>query len=125
VQTKKINDRIKAGSILAGCVLLTGCGAGPAEPEVPVYPPQIGAEHEAGRTVWINYCKLCHEDGGEDDAPILGDREVWKPRLEKSLSTLYTSVIEGKGYMPARAGKKELTDESIQKAVNYMVEASR
>ena len=110
-------------------LVLGGCGGGsPTEEEEivgPVYPPMLGPNFVNGREVWIQYCKLCHEDGGEDDAPLLGDKADWAARSEKGIDELYQNALNGVGDMPARAGRKELDEESLRKAVEYMVEASR
>ena len=134
-QTEK--ERIRACLIrrymplLGGvCIVgsLFGCsqrGLQEVEEEL-VYPPILAGEHlEMGREIWIEHCTLCHEDGGEDDAPLLGDIEEWTARSANGLDALVKTAIEGKGYMPARGGKKGLKDEHVKKAVEYMVEASR
>lgn len=89
-------------------------------------PPKIPGElYEQGRGVWIKNCKLCHEDGGEDDAPILGDTTEWAKRLQKGKPTLIKNAFEGIGMMPARGGRKGTTDEDLKAAIEYMVKASQ
>lgn len=110
-----------------------GCGGGSVPSESAdqaankaVYPPLLeGANLVKGRAIWIQSCKLCHKDGGEDDAPILGDITAWASLAAKGLPTLYKSAVEGKGHMPAMLGRKGITHEDIQSAVDFMVEASK
>ncbi len=73
-----------------------------------------------GKAIYDRVCYKCHRSG-VDEAPIAGDKEAWAPRLASGMATLYRSVMEGKGEMPPRANKPELTDEELKAGVDYMV----
>lgn len=73
-----------------------------------------------GKAVYDKVCYKCHRSG-VDDAPITGNKEAWTPRLAAGADALYKSVIEGKGEMPPRANKPELTDDEIKAAVDYLI----
>ncbi|HEX6297902.1 MAG TPA: c-type cytochrome [Burkholderiales bacterium] len=64
-------------------------------------------------------CTACHQ-AGVANAPKLGDKAQWAPRIEQGLSTLVASVVKGKGAMPPKAGDPSLTDEEIASAVVLM-----
>ena len=53
------------------------------------------------------------------NAPKLGDKAAWAPRLKLGLDGLMQSVIKGKGAMPPRAGTS-LTDAELASAVVFM-----
>jgi cytochrome c5 len=64
-------------------------------------------------------CTACHQ-AGVANAPKLGDKAQWAPRIEQGLNTLVASVVKGKGAMPPKAGDPSLTDEEIARAVVLM-----
>jgi cytochrome c5 len=64
-------------------------------------------------------CTACHQ-AGVANAPKLGDKAQWAPRLKQGLNALVASVVKGKGAMPPKAGDASLTDEEITRAVVVM-----
>lgn len=64
-------------------------------------------------------CTACHQ-AGVANAPKLGDKAQWRPRIEQGLNALVASVVKGKGAMPPKAGDPSLTDEEIEQAVVLM-----
>jgi cytochrome c5 len=64
-------------------------------------------------------CAACHQ-AGVANAPKLGDKGQWAPRIKQGLSALVASVVKGKGAMPPKAGDASLTDEEITRAVVQM-----
>jgi|SRR6185295_17975035 len=63
-------------------------------------------------------CAACHL-AGVANAPKLGDKAAWAPRLKQGLDGLMQTVIKGKGAMPPRAGTS-LTDPELASAVVFM-----
>jgi len=63
-------------------------------------------------------CAACHQ-AGVANAPKLGDKAAWAPRLKLGLNGLMQSVIKGKGAMAPRAGTS-LTDQELTSAVVFM-----
>ena len=57
-------------------------------------------------------------------APKLGDKAAWAPRIGQGMETLYASSINGKGAMPPKGGRVDLSDADIRAAVAYMVSES-
>ena len=43
--------------------------------------------------------------------------------LFRSMESLYTSALKGKGAMPPKGGQPALSDADVQAAVDYMVAA--
>ncbi|MEO8143133.1 MAG: c-type cytochrome [Betaproteobacteria bacterium] len=63
-------------------------------------------------------CAACHQ-AGVANAPKLGDKAAWAPRLKQGLAGLLQSVINGKGAMAPRAGTS-LTDQELASAIVFM-----
>ena len=85
--------------------------------------PAEEAAAKTGEEIYAAACVACHAQGVAG-APKLADEADWNERSKQGLSALIQSVINGKNAMPARAGNPTLTDEDIQKAVEYMLEQS-
>jgi cytochrome c5 len=66
-------------------------------------------------------CSACHV-AGVLGAPKLDDTDAWAQRLEAAggVDALTSSVINGKGNMPARGGAKA-TDDELRAAVEHML----
>jgi len=63
-------------------------------------------------------CTMCHETGV---APAAGDKEGWKPFMEKGLEKVYINGLEGTNMgMPAKGGSS-LTEEEFKKVVDYIL----
>lgn len=73
----------------------------------------------SGEEIVKAVCTACHQ-AGVANAPKLGDKAQWAPRLKQGLNALVASVVKGKGAMPPKAGDASLTDEEIASAVVVM-----
>ena len=80
-----------------------------------------------GPEVYNDACLICH-GAGIGGAPVIGNVEVWSPRIAQGYETLYRRAIEGyqgdAGYMPAKGARMDLADAEVQAAVDYMVSQS-
>lgn len=79
-----------------------------------------GAMAADGKAVYESTCVACHA-AGVANAPKLGDKAAWGPRLAGGKAALVASVKTGKGAMPPKAGNAALTDAQISDAVDYML----
>jgi len=81
-----------------------------------------------GKAVFEKVCSTCHATGIAG-APVVGNRDVWEDRIAQGKETLYGHALNGfqgsHGFMPARGGNPELSDEEVRAAVDYMVEQGR
>jgi cytochrome c5 len=66
-------------------------------------------------------CAACH-NAGVLNAPKLGDKAGWGPRVAKGKDALYKSAINGLNAMPAKGGRADYSDDDIKKVVDYMLE---
>lgn len=79
-----------------------------------------GAALADGGATYQQACSACHASGAAG-APKLDDKAAWEPRLASGKDALYASVLNGKGAMPPKGGRVDLSDDVIKAAVDYMV----
>jgi cytochrome c5 len=81
-----------------------------------------GAMADTGEQVVKARCSLCHE-GGAGGAPRIGNRPEWEPRAARGKLALYQSALKGKPNtaMMARGGFRDLSNDEVMAAVDYMV----
>lgn len=80
-----------------------------------------GASAADGQAVYEKDCAVCHKMM----PPKLGDKAAWAPLIQKGTDALVAATIKGKGMMPPRAGKPNLSDDDIKAAVQYMEDKSK
>jgi cytochrome c5 len=78
------------------------------------------AKSDAAPALYTSVCSACHI-AGVANAPKLGDKAAWAPRLAAGVDGLTASVIKGKGAMPPKGGAAAASDAEIKAAVDYMV----
>ena len=87
--------------------------------------PEPVATAMSGPQVYNSACLACH-GAGIAGAPILGNLEQWAPRIAQGLDVLKGHAIDGYsgavGYMPAKGGRMDLSDDEVSAAVEYMVD---
>ena len=68
----------------------------------------------------------CHASGAAN-APKLGDKAAWKPRIEKGMNALLQSAINGVPgtAMMKRGNCASCSDDDLKTAIEYMVMQSR
>ena len=101
----------------------------PATPLLPpggaMSAPQAAAGGAAkGKQIYDTTCMVCHATGVAN-APKLGDKAAWAPRIAAGTPALYTSVLNGKGAMPPKAGNASLSDADLHSAVDFMVSQAK
>jgi len=69
-------------------------------------------------------CMSCHATGAAG-APKTGDKAAWKDRIAAGMDTLVKNAINGKGAMPPKGGRPNLTEAQITAVVKYMVDESK
>lgn len=82
------------------------------------------AEDIDGKKIYDGACFACHNTGVAN-SPKLGDKDAWKARIETGTDALYASSINGKGAMPPKGGRADLSDDQIKAAVDYMIEQAK
>ena len=81
-----------------------------------------------GKSVYESACVVCH-GAGLAGAPKIGDKSAWAARGAQGTATLQQHAIAGyqgsAGFMPAKGGRMDLSDDAVKAAVEYMVSQSR
>ena len=88
-------------------------------PVVAAAAPPAKADAGAVPALYTQMCQTCHL-AGVANAPKLGDKAAWAPRLAQGVDGLTASVIKGKGAMPPKGGSAA-SEAEIKIAVTYMV----
>jgi len=83
-----------------------------------------GPDIAKGKKVYDSACFVCHMSGAAG-SPKLGDKGAWSSRIAAGMDSLYKNAINGKGGMPPKGGRMELSDDDVKAAVAYMVEQSK
>jgi cytochrome c5 len=120
-----ISERIRP----VGEVYLPGEeGAAAAPTADTVSEPEPVAAALSGPQVYNSACLACH-GAGIGGAPVPGDADAWAERIAQGLDVLKDHAIKGyqgsAGYMPAKGGRVDLSDEEVASAVEYMVSESQ
>lgn len=75
-----------------------------------------------GKATYDMVCMACHTTGAAN-APRLGDKAAWEPRLAKGIELLTDHALHGfNNVMPAKGGRADLSDETVIAAMHYMLD---
>jgi len=74
----------------------------------------------SGADTYKLVCSSCHEVG-IDGAPRIDDEVAWMQRLNQDMESLYASTLYGKCKVLVQAERKDISDQTIKEAVDYMV----
>lgn len=100
-------------------------GTPPAAPApVAAVATDAKAAPASGDKVYQASCMACH-GAGLMNAPKLGDKAAWGPRIAQGTSTLHNNALNGIRMMPARGGNAGLSEGEVKAAVDYMVAQSK
>lgn len=99
----------------------TAAAATPAAPA----PVSTAAAPQAGAVpaLYAQNCATCHATGVAN-APKLGDKAAWAPRLALGVDGLTASAIKGKGAMPPKGGSNA-SEADIKAVVSYMANQAK
>jgi cytochrome c5 len=73
----------------------------------------------SGEEIVKSVCATCHQTGVAN-APKIGDKAAWAPRIKEGFNELVKDAIKGKGAMPPKGGNPSLTDDEVARAVAFM-----
>lgn len=79
------------------------------------------AQAADGQALYNTDCSACHNN----IPPKIGDKDAWAPLIKSGTDALIASTIKGKGSMPPRGGKPNLSDDDVKAAIEYMVSKSQ
>jgi len=97
--------------------------AAPAAPvavaAAPAPQTAVAGAAASGEALYKQACFACHATGAAN-APKLGDKAAWAPRIKQGTSVLVQSVVKGKGAMPPKGGSNA-SEPELRAAVDYML----
>ncbi|MCX6179906.1 MAG: c-type cytochrome [Chlorobiales bacterium] len=89
---------------------------------------KAASDAKAGKAIYDTNCAACHKDGVMN-APKLGDKAAWAPRIKQGAAVMTKKSITGftgkVGMMMAKGGHPNLTDAQVGDAVAYMINQSK
>jgi cytochrome c5 len=125
-------DEPKAPAAAASAPATTTAQASAAAPAPAATPAPAVAATEPAKTdasavpaLYTQTCQTCHATGVAN-APKLGDKAAWAPRIAaaKDIDGLTASAIKGKGAMPPKGGSTA-SDAEIKAVVTYMANSAK
>jgi len=78
------------------------------------------ASADIGKDRYEQTCQMCHQ-AGLADAPKLGDKKAWQPRIAQGMDKLVKHAMEGLKAMPPKGGCSTCDEAEIRKTIEYMV----
>lgn len=79
---------------------------------------------QADMGVYRQACAACHASGAAG-APKFGDKAAWAPRIQQGMDAMVANAIKGKGAMPPKGGRADLSDAQIKSVVEVMVNSAK
>jgi cytochrome c5 len=116
--------------LVISLLFLAGCsGEGPEAPAAPAASgDQAGSAPSwreqrmaLGRETYEAACASCHA-GGEQGAPVTGNRDDWSGRSDMWQAVLFNHAKAGYLDMPGKGGQASLSDEAVEAATEYMLD---
>lgn len=111
----------------AGSAILMGSDELAAAAAAPLVMPEPDATPLTGQQVYNQACIACHSPpDGVGGAPVIGDAAAWEGRAAQGRETLIDHALNGyqgdAGFMPAKGGRVDLSDDEVIAAIEYMLE---
>jgi len=116
---------LEVGTETAATTAAPAAAMAAAAPAAPAPAPDAGGVDLAhGEKIYQSACFACHLSGAAG-APKLGDVAAWEPRIAQGKDVMLQSVINGKGAMPAKGGRVDLSDGDVAAAMAFMLSQSQ
>lgn len=79
-----------------------------------------------GKQIYEKHCAVCHTPGKPYlNAPALGDKAAWAPRIKQGMAVLIEHTFNGYGNKTARSSCAKCSDAQLIAAAKYMVNQSK
>jgi len=105
------------------CVLfvltLSACSESPTGTSTDLATDTEQAANSRAMALWARSCALCHVNG-EGGAPIAGDRQAWRSRLDQGEHIMLTHTIEGYRNMPPLGYCMDCEEDDFRRIIRYM-----
>jgi len=107
--------------IVLGCALIVAACAGDPAPQPVAEATAPANVRISGEDAYLQYCAGCHETGLLG-APVVGNRADWEHRSQLWQAVIMAHARNGYLDMPARGGRPDLPDATVDAAAEYMLE---
>jgi cytochrome c5 len=118
-------DRTEVANTLAPVAQVNTSGEMVAKVEVAEKVEAAFGGSTDGKMIYDNVCSACHSTGA-GGAPKL-EAAAWAGRTEKGLEELVKQASNGfsgaAGFMPAKGGRADLSDEQVTVTVQFMLDS--
>ncbi len=81
-------------------------------------------EPRSGEEVYNSFCFACHATG-VGGAPLVGDVAAWEPRVAKGMDSLWGTMQNGLGAMPAKGTCMNCSDDELRASMNFLVDSAK
>lgn len=116
MSAKAVSERLEK----TGKVCLEGdksCGGAAAAPAAAAGPRDA-------KTLYTSVCSACHGTGAMN-APKVGDKAAWVPRVAQGVDTLLKHALGGFNMMPPKGGCADCSEAEIKSVVEYFVSEAK
>ena len=113
-----VEDRIKPVGTVAVFDPNAPAGAAATDAAAPA-----AATAQSPEQIVTQVCAACHQ-AGVLNAPKIGAKEDWEPRMAQGLDTLVSHAVNGFTGMPANGGNPNLTEDDIRASTVWMLTES-
>lgn len=83
-------------------------------------PVKTATKARSGEEVYTAVCASCHSVGVMN-APKLGSKADWAPRVKRGIADLVKVAISGKGAMPPKGTCMDCSDDELKAAIEHMI----
>lgn len=105
--------------VILTLAVLIAAGCGTTASTLP--PAETSLADKSGADVYREHCASCHDTGAEG-APVVGRASDWSDRSKLWQGILMDHARTGYLNMPPKGGNPELSDASVNAAVEFMLE---
>ena len=75
----------------------------------------------SGKQIYDRFCFVCHA-AGISEAPLLGNRAQWQPRIDKGMDAMLAVSRAGFNLMPPKGACIDCSDAELRAAIQHMID---
>lgn len=122
------SEAVKERTQPTGKVLRVGETQAVVADASPAADAQQATSGRSGEQLFTEKCAMCH-GAGLAGAPKMGEPSAWKDRIAQGEATLFEHAINGfqgsTGFMPAKGGCFDCSDDEVKAAVLHIMKSSQ
>ena len=79
------------------------------------------SDDRSGKQIYDQFCFVCHATG-VSEAPLLGDRAQWQPRIDKGMDAMLAVSLAGLNLMPPKGACIDCSEAELRAAIQHMID---